>query len=57
MNKEMLENGRFEDESFKEYKLRRKENKSMLDKYLKGKFIFLSKNIYQNRGISFKKEE
>jgi hypothetical protein len=57
MNKEMLENGRFENESFKDYKLRRNENNVMLHRYLKGKFIHLSKNIYQNKGISFKKEE
>lgn len=53
----MYENGRLEDESFTDYKLRRKMNNYRIKLYLQGKFIHESKNIHQVKGTTYIKNQ
>lgn len=52
---EKLENSRLDNESFEDYKIRRKINNLRTKYYLMGRFIHKSKNFFEKTGITYTK--
>lgn len=54
--KDSLQDKRFPDETFEDYKERRRYNKKRIEMYLQGRFKHKSKHILESKGLTYKKE-